>query len=737
MTVSAAERAAPVLGGAAALVTEVFDHAVLQTPDGSSTLTLSAPAEDIPGWSATASATDRAAALARLTGGEVTPLAWVPSRVAVGERELPVGIVVTTLPPSSTRGLTLVDGSWPAGPGQIAVQVGSPAADWPRTGLKLIGPDGLPGPALRVTGSYSAAPGVVASTEMLSSDWSIAEGAPTQFAISRDEPVTWDQVQDLGAHGLAVLSHAVLANPPPSSEVPAELRGAMGTATSDPTRGLPVIAALTALAAAVLSGLAHLVWRIKARGRSLPVRYAATVTAVAAAAGVAVGAAALWGALRFGGARIADLVPGPLELPLVALAVVGLAALVGGLFGALWPRVVAGRRWVIAMALLAVVAVSAGFSYLTARMEAASRTAATAYLPAGKVGEGLVTWDPEGLTASTVRDAVSNAAPERAVIETRIAPSGEFFTAGKDLTRDVVTVVPPGCTPAQTLTDASAVTTIQREAPCTKVGTTGTLASSSILVLPEADIVERFALSDEQAQTLRTGALVLVPGLTDSGKVTFASGRATRSGTTGEITVDGSLTTWTVPAVELAPSVERAVWSLRSGVVLSTAFAAEHRLATRPDALIVRPAAGERDPAAVDAKIVSALEGIAVGDGSVRVEFERGYARSDTLVRLGLLGGAVGAALVALLAAAAVRVAHRDLVAGRRVGRRWRSSAWTVVAGAVAILAGVVLGYAVSRLRGSGDLAVVMWAAYGGAVLVAAAVVTAALVRRFGADDPA
>lgn len=62
-TPTGAERATPLMGQGVAQVTEVFDHAVIQTPDGSSTLTISAPATSIPGWPAQGTAAQRATAL--------------------------------------------------------------------------------------------------------------------------------------------------------------------------------------------------------------------------------------------------------------------------------------------------------------------------------------------------------------------------------------------------------------------------------------------------------------------------------------------------------------------------------------------------------------------------------------------------------------------------------------------------------------------------------------------------
>lgn len=726
-TVTGAERAAPAMGQGVAIITETFDRALVQTPDGSTTLTSPAPATTIPGWKAGAPAAQRAAALGELTGGTVVPSAWVPARIRTGARELPVGISVTSLPPQVTGRLTLVDGRWPTGPGEIAVQPGT--TDWTGSGMRLVADDGSDGTPIAVVGTVRAEPGVLSSTEVLSGDWSLATGADTQFTVLRDTPMGWAEVQRLNAHGLAVLSRAVLADPPPPADIAPELRGSAITADTHDLRYLPLGAIATGVGVLLLAGLAHLVWRTKARGRAMPLAYAAPLSVLGSSLGVLAGAGAAWLAVRLLRGRVAELA-GPFDLRWSVAGWLLLAGLLGGLLAALWPRVVESGRWVVALLVLAIVGGSAGYALLSSRVEASAGAARAAYVPAGKVGEATVTWDPEKLSLKDVEKVTESAAPGLWQT-TRMVPNGELFArgSGADQQQPVVSVVPPGCSPERALHDPTPVTADRPESPCQKVGSTGTLASGSILVLPAETIAARFGLDTSAVEALRSAALVLVPGLTNEDTLTVMQGTARLSGRTGELTLS-DVRTWKAPAITLQPSREREVLSLRSGVVLSSELAAAHELPTRPDAILVSPDSSTDWTGTVLPALRAAMDALAVGDGSILVQDEPGFVRSDRLLRLGLPLATLLGVIVLGLAATAVWLARRDRQeTGASGSRRWSTVLWATLTTLVATGVGLTAGAAAALATGARPMPFALWAVVLCGAALGTAVITAVSVR--------
>ena len=721
-----AERARPLLGDAAALITEAFPTQVLQTPDGTHTLTTSTPATVTPGFTPEAPAARRASALAAITKGTVVPWSRASHRIQDGTREVAVGISVLPMPPTVGGQLTLVDGRWPTGPGEIAVQAGVFPDRW-RTATLALADTKTP---LRVVGTVSAARGLLASRELVSGDAALAADATTQYLVVRDTPLPWSEVRSLNTHGLAVLSAAVLNDPPPTADIPQALRAVAATSESDMLAALPWVPAAVAVSIAALAGIAYLVWRTRERGRSMPVPFAVLAAVLGVAAGGLAGVGGAWALARFGAGRL-PLLAGPYDVPWLGVAAVLAAGFVGAVLAALWPRVVASGRWVVALLVLAIVGGAAGYGVLSARIEGSAAAARDAYVPLTSVGQSIVTWDPEGLTVDTVLRAIEDAAPGSRVIQTRIVPSGELFVGGAGIRRvPVAGVVPPGCTPEQTITDRTPVTTEVTSSPCRRVGSAGTLASSSILALPVDDIVSRFALTPEQADVVTAGgALVLAPGLLRDETVRIMTGVVTLDGTTGTLSAPKDVKTTDIPAVELAATPTREALSLRSGVVVSDAVAAELSLPTRVDALLVEPAAGS--PAISESVLAKSLEAVAVGDGSILAQTELGYARSDRIVRFGALGAALAAILVLALSATALGLARRDLGGDPDGARRWwsMSRAATTAAVAATLGLGVATAYLLLRGGGLGSVPWVFWALVVLGPAALASVISGAIVR--------
>ncbi len=272
-----AERARPLLGNAAALITEAFPTQVLQSPDGTHTLTTSTPATATPGFTPEAPAAQRAAALAAVTQGTVVPWSRASHRIQDGTREVAVEISVLPMPPTVSGQLTLVDGRWPTGPGEVAVQSGAFPDHW-RTATLALSDTKAP---LRVVGTVSAARGLLASREIVSGDAALAVGATTQYLVRRDTSMPWSEVRGLNTRGLAVLSAAVLNDPPPTADIPEALRAVAPTSVSDVLTGLPWLLAAVTASIAALAGIAYLVWRTRGRGRSMRVPFAIPTSAAA------------------------------------------------------------------------------------------------------------------------------------------------------------------------------------------------------------------------------------------------------------------------------------------------------------------------------------------------------------------------------------------------------------------------------------------------------------------------
>lgn len=198
----------------------------------------------VPGFVAGADAADNADAVTALVGGKAVAVQEAEMRWVKGDRRIRVSALVID-PRVADVGAKarLTSGSWGSGPDQVVV---TPAGE--RKGLPLSG---------RVTLSSSGTEHTVdiVGTATALQEWggqpdfviaALPEGTGTSsggsgsWIVTGDAPIAWSDVQRLNTYGLTVWSRAVLADPPPDSALPAELRQ-QHSFTQDTSRMIAVI----------------------------------------------------------------------------------------------------------------------------------------------------------------------------------------------------------------------------------------------------------------------------------------------------------------------------------------------------------------------------------------------------------------------------------------------------------------------------------------------------------------
>jgi putative ABC transport system permease protein len=195
--------------------------------------------------------------------------------------------------------------------------------------------------SLAVSGGYVAGP-----------TWLVAGG-----------PVSWETVKQLNAMGATVLSRAVIENPPPASEVPAEIRSWSSGTDNALVAAIVLIVVMALLEVVLLAGPAFAV-SARRQSRSLALMAASGGTPaqsrrVVLAGGVVLGgvAAALGVGLGIGAGWL--LVPlvqrmsstwfGPFDVPWLHLAGIALFGLASAVLAAVVPAWIASRQDVVAV----------------------------------------------------------------------------------------------------------------------------------------------------------------------------------------------------------------------------------------------------------------------------------------------------------------------------------------------------------------------------------------------------
>ncbi len=204
-------------------------------------------AAEIPAFAADGSSADQAAAVGRLVGGTAVAVGETEMRLVVGERRVRItGLIADPRGVDLGAKARLSSGAWGSGSDEIVVTPAGERKGMPRSGTVSLSAGGSER-SVRVVGTATALlewggmPDFVAPSmpENAGPEASGLGGAGS-WVIVGGGPVSWEDVQQLNTYGLTVFSRAVLANPPPDSSLPQELR-AQNDFTQDTGRMIAVI----------------------------------------------------------------------------------------------------------------------------------------------------------------------------------------------------------------------------------------------------------------------------------------------------------------------------------------------------------------------------------------------------------------------------------------------------------------------------------------------------------------
>ena len=369
----------------------------------------------------------------------------------------------------------------------------------------------------------------------------------------------------------------------------------------------------------------------------------------------------------------------------------------------------------VAAVLAAVAGLSFGLTGLASDTEESRRT----YIPVTLPGEVVVRAWAEPITADAIRAAAPGLIVTENVAAGAVDPMNGLDAVPTEPYRlEFVSIVPPGCTAARTISDPEwdaaenarylaaeeAGTTdsfVFGTAPCSTGGTTygGT---GSTLLLPAEEIVRRLGLDAAQADAVRAGAVItraLSPATASGDQVRVARGTfvidPNATGPTDpqvEVLQEASL-----PAIQLAESAQTEGKMLGASLMLASDSVVATGWPSRPESFTVRDAAG----APVTQEAVERLRA-ALGDG-FEVSVERGFTRDDRIVVAALLGVFALLILVITLTSTALTVAEQQSDQATLAALGATRGTRRLMAGAAAFLlaaVGCVLGVAVGLVPG-------------------------------------
>ncbi|MGL5817732.1 MAG: ABC transporter permease [Phycicoccus sp.] len=349
-------------------------------------------------------------------------------------------------------------------------------------------------------------------------------------------------------------------------------------------------------------------------------------------------------------------------------------------------RDLARHRARSAPSVAAVLAAVAGLTFGLTGLESDTEQNRRSYVPSTLVGEGLIYGIDDTVDPDTVRDALPGSVVEPT---TRVADAPE----GSD--RAVfVSIVPPGCQPADTLEPAAPDGPPNR---CAVRGTGAYLTGSSagVLVLPAAELARRLGLDATQAQLVREGAMV-VRGL-DGSEHRVARGSYLPDPNRPE----GGVTDVRVEQDRTVPAVVVPRNAATNGTMLSSdlAFAADAPVTKGwpllDGELSVRMADGS---AITETQVERALQRL--GDEAM-FDVERGFERDDQLAVAILLAVFALLILVVTLTSTALSLAEQQTdqatlaaLGATRATRRVMAAAQAFLLAAVGCVLGVAVGLA-------------------------------------------
>ena len=369
----------------------------------------------------------------------------------------------------------------------------------------------------------------------------------------------------------------------------------------------------------------------------------------------------------------------------------------------------------VAAVLAAVAGLSFGLTGLASDTEQARRTHTPVTLP----GEVVVRTWAEPASADTIRAAAPGLVVTENIAAGGVDPMNGFGPVPTEPYRlEFVTIVPPGCTAARTISDPEweaaenarwlaaeeAGTTdsfVYGTAPCSSGGAFYA-GSGSTLLLPAEEIVRRLALDATQTDAVRAGAVVtrtLAPSAASGDQVRMARGTfVTDPEATGPVDPQVQVTQEvTLPVIQLPDSAQTEGGMLGASLMLASDSPVTTGWPSRPESFTVRDAAGE----AVTDEAVERLREV-LGD-EFDVSAERGFTRDDRAVVAALLGVFALLILVITLTSTALTVAEQQSDQATLAALGATRGTRRLMAGAAAFLlaaVGCVLGVAVGLVPG-------------------------------------
>lgn len=319
-------------------------------------------AKPIPGFDAAASAFDNADAIGALTGTRAIP--WLRNAVTIRVDGRRSNLETLALDGRAGLGerLELVDGRWPATASEAMVSTGARARGIGRDGTVRVSA-GDKDVTLTIVGTTTM-PGAWNGVADLVTMTPVSDGAgESGWILLDDAPMPWSQVRELNTYGLQVFSAEAMRNPPPESELPAELRGIQDYEATQLRNIVGIGGVILLVMTTLLVGPAFAVSAARQRRtlalsasngattaqlRRTVLAQAVVLGVTSALAGAALGVGLVWVGQRFG----ADLNPwigaffgggGPFDVPWLPVAFITAAAMVSTVIAALLPARRLGR----------------------------------------------------------------------------------------------------------------------------------------------------------------------------------------------------------------------------------------------------------------------------------------------------------------------------------------------------------------------------------------------------------
>lgn len=312
----------------------------------------------IPGYSRSATPQQNAAAIARLVGGTAVPVRSGQERVDLGERRLSLATLVTDARTGLGAKAELLTGRWPDKPGEVVVTPQAIQRGLPASGT------------LAVRSGEGTTAVTIVGTARAWGDYAMADWVALDH-ISPDQPentvswlilgsgdITWDRVGTLSSHGLRVVSRYLIAHPPTSDQLPAEMRDQadfyVNEGTSMAVAGGAILVLVTGLlvapAFAVSAARQRRTLALSASNgattahlRRMVLSQALVLGVLAAIIGSAVGVAAASLVGRLFESRGGRIAYAPLDIPWLAVLGVTACAVVAAVGAALIPARRLGR----------------------------------------------------------------------------------------------------------------------------------------------------------------------------------------------------------------------------------------------------------------------------------------------------------------------------------------------------------------------------------------------------------